>query len=84
MNEKGKEQIYEGLEKRGIHFLPTYGNFVMFKVEDSEKVYNGLLKQGVIVRPAFGFDGYLRVSIGREDEIRSFLKALDKIGLSCK
>ncbi|HHG73942.1 MAG TPA: histidinol-phosphate transaminase [Persephonella sp.] len=84
MNEKGKEQLYEGLEKRGIHFLPTYGNFVMFKVEDSEKVYNGLLKQGVIVRPAFGFDGYLRVSIGREDEIRSFLKALDKIGLSCK
>jgi len=84
MNERGKEQLYEGLEKRGIHFLPTFGNFVMFRVDNAEEVYNQLLKQGIIVRPAFGFKGYLRVSIGREEENRAFLEALDNIGISCK
>ena len=83
-NEKGKEQLYEGLERRGIEFIPTYANFIMFKVDNAREIYENLLKLGIIVRPAFGFDNYLRVSIGRQDENEKFLKALDKLGISCK
>ncbi|WP_457628416.1 histidinol-phosphate transaminase [Persephonella sp.] len=83
-NEKGKKQLYEGFEERGIHFVPTYGNFIMFKVDDPQEVYSQLLKLGVIVRPAFGIDGYLRVSVGRQDENQKFLSALDSIGYSCR
>ncbi len=83
MNEKGKIQIYEGLESLKIHFVPSWGNFVMFKVEDSSKVYRELLKEGVVIRPAFGFDNYLRVSVGREEENLKFLNVLKKIISRC-
>ncbi len=76
-NEKGKEFLYEGLEKKGYRFIPTYGNFIMFHVGDAEDMYKKLLKKGVIVRPAFGFPEYLRVSIGTMEENRMFLDALE-------
>ncbi|WP_457639194.1 histidinol-phosphate transaminase [Persephonella sp.] len=78
-NEKGKKQLYEGLERLNLHFVPTYGNFIMFQVNNPEEVYERLLHKGVIVRPAFGFDRYLRVSIGRKDENEKFLKELESI-----
>ncbi|WP_457622306.1 histidinol-phosphate transaminase [Persephonella sp.] len=83
MNEKGKIQIYEGLERLGLRFVPSYGNFVMFKVENSEKVYTELMKKGVIVRPAFGFENYLRVSIGREEQNAKFLTSLGEVISGC-
>ncbi|NPA52055.1 MAG: histidinol-phosphate transaminase [Aquificae bacterium] len=82
-NEKGKIQLYEGFEQLGIKFLPTYANFIMFQVEDADKVYNQLLKEGIIIRPAFGFDNWLRVSIGTKDENIKFLSALKGILEKC-
>jgi histidinol-phosphate aminotransferase len=75
-NEKGKEQLYEGLERLGIHFYPTYGNFILFKIQNSDEVYDRLLKNGIIIRPAFGMENHLRVSIGTEEENKKFLEAL--------
>ncbi|MDQ7056507.1 MAG: aminotransferase class I/II-fold pyridoxal phosphate-dependent enzyme [Persephonella sp.] len=83
-NEKGKQFFYEEFERRNIRFVPTYGNFIMFYVQNREDVYQKLLHQGVIVRPAFGFKDYLRVSIGTEEENIRFFEALDRIGYSCK
>ncbi len=78
-NEKGKLQLYEGFEKKRIFFVPTYGNFIMFKVDNPEQTYESLLKKGVIVRPAFGFPDFLRVSIGTSEENKKFLEALEKV-----
>lgn len=78
-NELGKEQLYEGLERKGYSFVPTYGNFIMFKVNNAEETYNKLLRKGIIVRPAFGFPDYLRVSIGTKEENEKFLQALDEV-----
>ncbi|NPA54035.1 MAG: histidinol-phosphate transaminase [Aquificae bacterium] len=78
-NEKGKKQLYEGLERKGIYFIPTYGNFIMFKVEKADEVYKKLMKKGIIVRPAFGFPDFLRVSIGTKEENEKFLQALNKV-----
>ena len=75
-NEKGKEQLYEGLERLDIHFYPTYGNFILFKVQNAEEVYDRLLKRGIIVRPAFGMKDHLRVSIGTHEENEKFLENL--------
>ena len=82
-NEKGKEQLYEGFERLGIHFIPTFANFIMFKVKDGETVFKELLKKGIIVRPAFGFENWLRVSIGTEYENEKFLQALKEINGVC-
>jgi len=78
-NEKGKNQIYEGLERKGIYFVPSYGNFIMFKVDNAESVYKELMKKGIIVRPAFGFPEFLRVSVGTKEENDKFLNALNKV-----
>ncbi|WP_457641067.1 histidinol-phosphate transaminase [Persephonella sp.] len=82
-NEKGKQQLYEGFEALGIHFVPSYGNFIMFEIKNSNELYEKLLKKGVIVRPAFGFDNYLRVSIGRPEENERFLKTLKEVISVC-
>ncbi len=83
-NEKGKEFLYEEFEKRGIHFVPSYANFIMFKVENAEEIYQKLLEKGVVIRPAFGLDNYLRVSIGTMEENKKFISALDDIGFKCR
>ena len=75
-NEKGKEILYEGLERLNIHFYPTYGNFILFKIQNSDEVYDRLLRNGIIVRPAFGLVNHLRVSIGTEEENKKFLENL--------
>ncbi len=82
-NEKGKIQLYEGFENIGIKFLPTFANFIMFQVENAKYVYDALLKRGIIVRPAFGFENWLRVSIGTKQENQKFLEALKTITGSC-
>ena len=78
MNEKQKEYLYEELEKLGICYIPSYANFIMFK-SPREDLYERLLEKGISIRPAFGFDGYLRVSVGTQEENEKFVKTLKEI-----
>lgn len=83
-NLKGLEQVQGGLKSLGLEFVPSYGNFVLFKVGDSSdagaKVFDSLQRQGVIVRPvnSYGLPQWLRVSIGLPHENEAFLAALPK------
>ena len=81
LNQRGMEQITQGLSKLGLEFIPSYGNFISFKIGNGMKVYRRLLELGVIVRPIAGYDmpDYLRVSIGLESENEKFLSALKQI-----
>ena len=78
LNRRGMEQITQGLGKLGLEFIPSYGNFVSFKIGNGMKTYRRLLELGVIVRPVASYDmpDYLRVSIGLESENEKFLSAL--------
>ena len=75
------KQITQGLNKLGLEFIPSYGNFVSFKIGDGLKKYHKLLELGVIVRPIASYDmpDYLRVSIGLESENEKFLSALKQV-----
>jgi len=79
-NLRGMRQITQGLEKLGLDYIPSYGNFVSFKVGDGAKMYRRLLELGVIVRPVASYEmpEYLRVSIGTEQENIKFLAALQQ------
>jgi len=81
LNQRGMEQITQGLSKLGLEFIPSYGNFISFKIGNGMKVYRRLLELGVIVRPIAGYDmpDYLRVSIGLESENEKFLSALKQV-----
>jgi histidinol-phosphate aminotransferase len=78
LNRRGMEQIIAGLDKLGLEYIPSYGNFIAFHVGDGMKIYRRLLQLGVIVRPvaSYNMPEYLRVSIGLESENDKFLSAL--------
>ena len=78
LNAAGMRQLTQGLDSLGLSYIPSYGNFVSFKVGDAAKVFQQLLKRGVIVRPiaGYGLPGYLRVNTGLEIENARFLDAL--------
>ncbi len=78
LNLAGMDQLTAGLKKLGLEFIPSYGNFVTFKVGDAKGVNAALLQSGVIVRPiaGYGMPDWLRVSIGLESENARFLASL--------
>lgn len=78
LNVAGMHQITEGLERLGLSYIPSYGNFVSFRMKDAARVFQRLLKAGVIVRPiaGYGMPEFLRVSIGLPEENQRFLDSL--------
>lgn len=81
LNQRGMMQIVAGLSKLGLEYIPSFGNFVSFKIDHAMSVYRRLLELGVIVRPIanYAMPDYLRVSIGLETENLKFLSALQQI-----
>ena len=80
LNRRGMLQITEGLTKLGLQYIPSFGNFVAFRIGNATAMYRRLLELGVIVRPIANYDmpDWLRVSIGLESENAKFLSALEK------
>ena len=78
LNSLGMRQICDGLARLKLSVIPSYGNFVSFRLPRAAAVYQSLLHRGVIVRPIanYGLPDYLRVSIGLEKENEQFLGAL--------
>jgi histidinol-phosphate aminotransferase len=78
LNQAGMAQITQALTGMGLDFIPSYGNFVSFRVANAESVYRRLLQKGVIVRPIANYEmpDYLRVSIGLYAENARFLEVL--------
>ena len=85
LNADGYRQITGAFTQMGIEFVPSYGNFVLFRAGDDEgagaRVNLELLKKGVIVRPVgnYGLPQWLRVSIGLPNENAAFIDALNAI-----
>jgi histidinol-phosphate aminotransferase len=81
LNRVGMAQIVAGLAKLGLTHIPSFGNFVAFRVGEASATAAAnrqLLQQGVIVRPiaGYGMPEWLRVTIGTESENVRFLDAL--------
>ena len=85
LNADGYRQITDAFTQMGIEFVPSYGNFVLFRAGDDDgagaRVNLELLKKGVIVRPVgnYGLPQWLRVSIGLPNENAAFIDALKAI-----
>jgi histidinol-phosphate aminotransferase len=80
LNRQGMAQISEGLQRLGVSFIPSFGNFVSVRVGDGASLYQYLLRQGVIVRPiaSYGMAEFLRVTIGLPEQNSRFLAALEQ------
>jgi histidinol-phosphate aminotransferase len=84
VNADGYRQLTQAFEAMDLEYVPSYGNFVLFRVGKDDgagaRVNIALLKQGVIVRPVgnYGLPQWLRVSIGLPHENEVFIAALKK------
>jgi len=80
MNRAGLQRLQGAFERMGLEYVPSYGNFVLFRVGDAPGVYESLLRAGVIVRPVanYGLPEWLRVSVGLPEENEVFLRALEQ------
>ncbi len=80
LNRRGMRQIVAGLQQLSLNYIPSYANFITFKVPGASAVFQKLLKAGVIVRPIanYGMPDHLRVSIGLESENARFLEVLQQ------
>ncbi len=82
INRKGMAYIEKELKRLGIEFIPSVGNFLIFKSpKDADELYQELLRKGVIVRPMKGYKlpEYLRVTVGLEDENQRFIQAIEEL-----
>lgn len=80
-NQAGMAQLTLGLKKLGLEYIPSFANFVSFKLANAATVNQKLLQNGVIVRPIANYDmpDYLRVSVGLFSENARFLDVLEQI-----
>jgi histidinol-phosphate aminotransferase len=79
---KEKKFLYSSFRKMGLEYAESSTNFIVVDMKkDCKAVFNALLKKGVIVRDmkAWGFDTYIRVTIGTHAENLKLVKALEKI-----
>jgi len=82
VNRVGMAMLTKGITALGLTFIPSVGNFVSVNVgRDTAEIYEALLHEGVIIRPVdnYGMPGYLRISVGLEEENRRCLEALGKV-----
>lgn len=75
----GRERLRVELSQRGLTVVPSSANFLLFGTfDDRHSVWSGLLERGVLIREV-GPEGFLRVTVGTEDENDAFLRALDEV-----
>ncbi len=67
---------------RCLRVAPTQANYVFFETDlPSVEVADALMRLGTLVKPwkQEGFDRFIRVTVGRQEENRLFLEHLDSI-----
>lgn len=82
-NTEGIQYQQTAFERMGIRYIPSVANFIMTLWDDEREakhIAEELMKRGVLVRPlshpvAHG----IRISIGRPDENRHLIEALEEI-----
>ena len=80
INEEGKRFLYQQFTRLGVPFVPTEANFIFFDARRDEKeVFRQMLSKGVIIRGGFGYDTWLRVTIGTPAQNKQFIDALEQV-----
>ena len=79
-NKQGLAYLRAELDRLGLEYVPSWGNFLLVKI--GVGVSQQLLPLGVIVRPmeGYGYPGYARVSVGTPQENQRFVAAMEQIG----
>jgi histidinol-phosphate aminotransferase len=76
-----REFLYVGLERLGIPYHMSQGNFVLFQAGDrAVEIRDKLRERGVLVRDrSYELPGAVRVTVGTHDQVEKFLNELEAI-----
>ncbi len=80
--EEQRQFLYRSLTGLNLAYVNSFTNFILIYVGgDSTALAQTLLKKGVIIRDmsVWGLKGYIRVSIGTEQENKRFIQTLKRI-----
>ena len=73
------KKIKKAFDALDFKYIESFGNFISFDSQmDSDSSFNFFLHKGIILRSlkVYEMPQHLRVSIGLEDEMDSFIKVL--------
>ncbi len=75
LNRRGREALERGLAELGVSYVPSQTNFVFFRPgPDTDLTAERFLGHGVVIRGLS--KGWVRVTVGSEEENRRFLQVL--------
>ncbi len=77
-----RERVASQFKEMGISFIPSQGNFLLFKVKNPSFIFQQLSESGVRIRSLHTIPGladYLRVKIGKKEENDLFLENLSAL-----
>ncbi|MFD2369150.1 histidinol-phosphate transaminase [Brevibacillus sp. GCM10020057] len=81
-NAIGKKLLCDTFDELGLTYLKSQANFVCVDTgRDGKAVFDRLAERGFIVRTlaGYGLKSSLRISIGREEEMRAFVAAFKEV-----
>ncbi len=74
-----RERVANEFREMGIYYIPSQGNFILFKVKNPSGIFQQLSESGVRIRSLHtipGLSDYVRVTIGKKEENDLFLEKL--------
>jgi histidinol-phosphate aminotransferase len=81
-NEAGKKFLYRELERIGLKYTPTYGNFILVHFsKDAKDIFLNAQKKGIITRTVveYGLPNSLRITIGTPQQNKRLIEVLTQI-----
>jgi len=79
---QGRRELERGLDRLGVRYFPSAGNFLLVRLgEKTKRVVAALARQGILVRDRssdFGGEGYVRITVGTPGQMRRLLRELGK------
>lgn len=81
VNHDGMRYLTGELSSLGLEYVPSQANFILVRVGHGLDIFQKLLQRGVIIRPMkeYNFPEYVRVTVGREEENRRFIRELTDV-----
>lgn len=81
LNDRGREQFYQGLDRLALPYVRSAGNFVLVHVGDGDRFSKELLKKAIVIRPvtSYGLKEWVRISIGLPEQNERLLAEMQEI-----
>lgn len=79
---RGRRELERGLDRLGVRYFPSAGNFLLVHFgAKTKQIVAALARKGILVRDRssdFGGEGYVRITVGTPDQMRGLLRELEK------